>query len=190
MTKLLLFAALGVLVAGAFSSAFAADERKSPLDYKATSIDGKEVDLSQYKGKVTLVVNVASQCGNTPQYAGLEKLYDKYKDQGLVVMGFPANEFGKQEPGSNDEIAQFCKQNYGVEFPMFSKIVVKGEGIDPIYKHLTSKETNPQFAGDVTWNFEKFLIGKNGQVVARFKPKTSPESEEVVKAVEAELAKK
>jgi glutathione peroxidase len=190
MTKLIAFASLAALLGAALSSARAADEKKSPLDYKATSIDGKEVDLSKYKGKVALIVNVASQCGNTPQYAGLEKIYKKYKDDGLVVMGFPANEFGKQEPGSNDEIAQFCKDNYSVDFPMFSKIVVKGEGIAPIYKHLTSKETNPQHAGDITWNFEKFLIGRNGQVVARFKPKTGPESEEVVKAIEAELAKK
>jgi glutathione peroxidase len=190
MTKLIVFASLAAVVGLALSTARAADEKKSPLDYKATSIDGKEVDLSQYKGKVALVVNVASQCGNTPQYTGLEKVYKKYKDQGLVVMGFPANEFGKQEPGTNDEIAQFCKDNYSVDFPMFSKIVVKGDGISPIYKHLTSKDTNPHYAGDVTWNFEKFLIGRDGQVVARFKPKTQPESEEVVKAIEAELAKK
>jgi glutathione peroxidase len=167
MTKLVAFASLAMMVGFAYSAARAADEKKSPLDYKATTIDGKEVDLSQYKGKVALVVNVASRCGNTPQYSGLEKLYTKYKDKGLGVMGFPATEFGKQEPGTNDEIAQFCKDNYSVDFPMFSKIVVKGDGIAPLYKHLTSKETNPQYAGEITCNIEKIQIGRDGQVVAR-----------------------
>ena len=167
-----------------------AGEAKSPLDHQMKSIDGKLVDLAQYKGDVVLIVNVASKCGNTPQYKGLEEVYKKYNDKGLAVLGFPANEFGGQEPGSDEQIAEFCKSTYNVDFPMFSKVVVKGTGITPLYKHLTSKDTNPQFAGDVTWNFEKFLIGRNGQVVARFSPKTKPEAPEVVKAIETELAKK
>jgi glutathione peroxidase len=162
---------------------------KSPLDFQMTSIDGKPVDLSKYKGKVVLMVNVASYCGNTKQYTNLESLHKKYQDQGLAVLGFPANEFGKQEPGTDAEIATFCKTKYSVDFDMFSKIVVKGEGIHPLYQYLTSSETDGQFAGPITWNFEKFLIGRDGQVVARFKPRTSPESAEVVQAIEAALKK-
>jgi len=188
MVKLFAVASLFALFATA-AGAQAADA-KSPLDYTLNGIDGKPVDLSKYKGQVVLVVNVASKCGNTPQYKGLEEVYKKYNDKGLAVLGFPANEFGAQEPGSDQEIADFCKSTYKVDFPMFSKVVVKGAGITPLYKHLTSKESNPQFAGDVTWNFEKFLIGRNGQVVARFSPKTKPESDEVTKAIETELAKK
>jgi glutathione peroxidase len=159
------------------------------LNFTMDSLDGKPVDLSKYKGKVVMIVNTASKCGNTPQYAKLEALHEKYADQGLAILGFPANEFKQQEPGTNEEIAAFCKKNYGVKFDMFSKIVVKGEGQAPLYKFLTSKDTNPKFPGDITWNFEKFLIGKDGSIVARFKPKTQPDSEEVVKAIEAELAK-
>src|SRR5262249_4826312 len=144
------------------------------LNFKMKDIEGKEVDLSQYQGKVVLFVNVATYCGNTPQYKGLEEVYEKYKDKGLVVIGVPANEFGKQEPGSDKEIADFCKSKYQVTFPMMSKVVVKGEGITPLYKYLTAKETNPKFAGDVTWNFEKFLVARNGEVAARFKPGTKP----------------
>lgn len=161
----------------------------SALNFKMKSLDGKDVDLSKYKGKVVLIVNVASQCGNTPQYKGLEDLHEKFAGEGLAVLGFPANEFGKQEPGSDEEIAEFCDKNYGVKFDMFSKVVVKGEGQCPLYKHLTSKQTDPKFGGDVTWNFEKFLIGRDGQVAARFSPKTKPESKEVVSAIERELAK-
>ena len=160
------------------------------LNYKMKTLDGKEADLSQYQGKVLLVVNVASKCGNTPQYEALEKLYEKYGDKGLVVLGVPANEFGHQEPGTNEEIAQFCKATYDVKFPMLSKVVVKGEGITPLYQYLTSKETDPKFAGDIKWNFTKFLIGRDGEVVARFEPKVKPDTPEVVKAIEAELAKK
>src|SRR6185437_3017386 len=172
-----------------FSAASAANP-DSPLDFKVSSIDGKPVDLSKYKGKVVLFVNVASHCGNTKQYANLENLHKKYAAAGLAILGFPANEFGAQEPGTNDEIAQFCKSKYSVDFPMFSKIVVKGDGIAPLYQFLTSPETDPKFAGPVTWNFEKFLVGRDGKVIARFKPKTNPESDEVVSAIEAELAKK
>jgi glutathione peroxidase len=174
------------LAAGAANAA----DAKSPLDFTVKSIDGKPVDLSKYKGKVVLIVNTASRCGNTPQYATLETMYGKYKGQGLAILGFPANEFGKQEPGTNAEIAEFCKTKYSVDFDMFSKIVVKGDGIDPLYVYLTGADTNPKFAGDVKWNFEKFLIGRNGQVVGRFAPKTKPDAPEVVSAIEAELAKK
>jgi len=175
---------------GLGASAAGAAEPRSPLDFQVTSIDGKPVDLSKYKGKVVLLVNVASHCGNTKQYANLENLHKKYGAAGLEVLGFPANEFGAQEPGTNDEIAEFCKTKYSVDFPMFSKIVVKGDGIAPLYKFLTSPETDPQHAGPVTWNFEKFLVDRDGQIVARFKPGLSPESDEVVKAIENELAKK
>ncbi|MBS0261072.1 MAG: glutathione peroxidase [Planctomycetes bacterium] len=160
------------------------------LNFKMKKIDGKEVDLSAYKGKVVLMVNVASQCGLTPQYEQLEKLHEKFSEKGLAVLGFPANEFGAQEPGSNDQIASFCKDKYNVKFDMFSKVVVKGDGICPLYKHLTSKETDPKYAGDISWNFEKFLVGRNGEIVARFAPRVKPDSEEVLKAIEAELAKK
>jgi glutathione peroxidase len=136
-----------------------------------------------------LMVNVASKCGLTPQYEELEALHEKYHDKGLAVLGFPANEFGKQEPGSNEEIGEFCKKNYGVEFDMFSKVVVKGDDKCDLYKFLTSKETNGKFAGDISWNFEKFLVNKKGEVVARFKPQTKPDAPEVIKAIEAELAK-
>ncbi len=163
---------------------------KSPLAHTMKSIDGKDVNLADYKGKVVLIVNVASRCGNTPQYDGLQKLYDKYKGQGLTVLGFPANEFGAQEPGSDKEIAQFCTSKYSVTFPMFSKIVVKGDGISPLYQDLTAAKTDPQPSGPVTWNFEKFLIGRDGKVAARFAPKAKPESGEVVTAIETELAKK
>ncbi len=160
------------------------------LNFKMKSLDGKENDLSQYQGKVVLIVNVASFCGNTPQYKGLEALYEKYRDKGLVVLGVPANQFGGQEPNSDAEIAEFCEATYHVKFPMLSKVVVKGDGICPLYQYLTSKQTDPKFAGAIEWNFAKFLVGRDGQVVARFKPKVQPESKEVVGAIEAELAKK
>ena len=137
-----------------------------------------------------LIVNVASKCGNTPQYKALEELYKKYGDKGLVVLGVPANEFGHQEPGTNAEIAQFCTSKYNVTFPMLAKVVVKGEGITPLYQYLTSKETDPKFAGDIKWNFTKFLISRDGKIVDRFEPKVKPDTPEVVKAIEAQLAKK
>lgn len=167
-----------------------ADRVSSVLDFKVKSLKGKQVDLSKYKGKVVLIVNTASQCGLTPQYEGLEALHEKFADQGLAILGFPANEFGQQEPGSNEEIAEFCQDNYGVKFDMFSKVVVKGEGQCPLYQFLTSKDTDPQFAGDITWNFEKFLVDRDGKIVARFAPKIEPESAEVVGKIEQELKKK
>ncbi|HEY2159352.1 MAG TPA: glutathione peroxidase [Isosphaeraceae bacterium] len=156
------------------------------LKFQMKDIDGKPVDLAKYKGEVLLVVNVASQCGLTPQYKGLESVYEKYKGQGFEVLGFPANEFGSQEPGSNEEIKSFCTGKYNVTFPMFSKIVVKGDGIDPLYKFLTSAD--PKFAGEIPWNFTKFLVNRKGEVIARFSPKDKPEDEKVVKAIETALA--
>jgi glutathione peroxidase len=199
VSRSLLFVAVAVLVSAAGQGADAKKKAKNDkgsakvpaaLNFKMKSLDGKPVDLSQYKGKVVLMVNVASQCGLTPQYEALEGLHEKYAEEGLAVLGFPANEFGAQEPGSDEDIAEFCKSNYEVKFDMFSKVVVKGDGQCPLYKFLTSKETDPKFAGDITWNFEKFLINRDGEVVARFAPKVTPNSEEVVKAIETELAKK
>ena len=167
------------------------DKKVPPvLNFTMKKLDGKEVNLADYQGKVLLIVNTASKCGATPQYEGLESLHEKYAEKGLAVLGFPANEFGAQEPGTDEEIATFCKQNYGVKFDMFSKVVVKGEGECPLYQHLTSKKTDPKFGGPIKWNFEKFLISREGEIVGRFNTGTEPESDEVVKAVEAELAKK
>ena len=157
------------------------------LNFSMNSIDGKPIELSKYQGRVVLMVNVASQCGYTPQYEGLQELHRKFAAKGLSVLGFPANEFGAQEPGSNTEIAQFCKLNYGVEFDMFSKIVVKGPGQAPLYRYLTS---HPKVRGDVAWNFEKFLIGRNGEVIARFKSDVEPLSAEMMSAIETALAAK
>ncbi|MBM3305688.1 MAG: glutathione peroxidase [Candidatus Aminicenantes bacterium] len=150
-------------------------------------IDGKPVALETFKGKVLLVVNTASKCGLTPQYEGLQALYEKYRDQGLVILGFPANNFRGQEPGSNEDIKEFCSKKYGVEFPMFSKISVLGEDRHPLYGYLTAGAGNADLAGDITWNFEKFLFDRNGRVAARFSPRTKPDSEEIVKALEGLL---
>jgi glutathione peroxidase len=160
---------------------------QSALDFTVKTIDGKDVSLDQYRGHVLLIVNVASKCGNTPQYAGLEKMYKQYKDQGLVILGFPANNFGHQEPGTNAQIKEFCESTYNVDFPMFSKISVKGEDMAPLYRYLTQQKTAPKPAGDVSWNFEKFLIGRDGQVVARFTPKTKPDNPQLVSAVKTAL---
>ncbi|MGL4465096.1 MAG: glutathione peroxidase [Planctomycetia bacterium] len=170
-------------------SADGADAPKSPLDFTVKSIDGKPVELSKYKGKVVLVVNVASQCGLTPQYEKLQGLHDKFSDKGLAVLGFPSNDFGSQEPGSDSEIQQFCTANYGVKFDMFSKVAVKGSGAAPLYDYLTAQKIDGK-TGPISWNFEKFLIGRDGKVVARFAPRVDPDSAEVMKAVETELAKK
>jgi glutathione peroxidase len=160
---------------------------KSVLDFTLKSIDGKETKLGDYRGKVLLIVNVASQCGYTPQYEGLQAMYAKYRDQGLVVLGFPANNFGGQEPGTNEEIKQFCTLKYKVSFPMFAKISVKGGDIHPLYKFLTSKETDPEFGGDISWNFNKFLVDRSGKVIARFETKEKPEGEKVTQAIEKAL---
>ncbi|HEY2415090.1 MAG TPA: glutathione peroxidase, partial [Pirellulaceae bacterium] len=144
------------------------------------SITGQDVDLSDYKGKVVLMVNVASKCGYTPQYEGLESLYEKYQDKGFAVLGFPCNQFLWQEPGSDAQIADFCSKTYHVKFPMFSKIDVNGKAAAPLYQYLTALDTKPAKKGKISWNFEKFVIGKDGQVVARFAPGTEPDSKEIV----------
>jgi len=154
------------------------------------SLTGKKVDLSKYKGKVLIVVNTASKCGATPQYEQLEELHEKYGEKGLAVLGFPCNQFGKQEPGTSEDIIEFCEENYGVKFDMFSKVDVNGEDAAPLYKFLTSQKTGLKDTGDVKWNFEKFLINRDGKVVARFRTPVKPDAPEVIKAVEAELAKK
>lgn len=151
-------------------------------------IDGKATSLKAYEGKVLLIVNVASKCGNTKQYTPLEAIYQKYKDQGLVVLGFPCNDFGGQEPGTNEEIKTFCSTKYPVTFPLFDKVKVKGAEKHKLYEALTGKDG--AFPGDVKWNFGKFLIGRDGTPLARFEPKTQPDSAEVVKAIEDALAKK
>ena len=170
----------------------AADKEKKEvpptLNHTMKSLDGKDVDLSKYLGKVVLIVNTASACGLTPQYEGLQKLHDDYADKGLAVLGFPCNQFGKQEPGTAKEISTFCTDNYGVKFDMFAKVDVNGEEAAPLFKYLTSAETNGKYAGKVKWNFNKFLLNRKGEVVARFEPRTSPESEEVQKAIAAEVA--
>ncbi|HSQ74234.1 MAG TPA: glutathione peroxidase [Bacteroidota bacterium] len=151
------------------------------------NIDGKEVPLSEYKGKVLLLVNVASKCGFTSQYSGLEELYRKYKDKGFVVLGFPANNFLGQEPGTDEQIKEFCSTKYDVTFDMFSKISVKGDDQHPLYRYLTAEETNSAFAGTVKWNFTKFLVNRDGVVVGRFDSRVKPMSDEIVEAVEAAL---
>lgn len=185
----LLIAVAGLLVLG-MQATMNAEEKAGPaLQFKMKDIKGKEQDLSQYQGKVILMVNVASKCGLTPQYEALQELYTEYKDDGLVVLGFPANEFGRQEPGTDDQISAFCQENYGVTFPMFSKVVVKGKGQCDLYKYLTSDETNPKFSGSISWNFEKFLINREGEVVARFAPSVTPNSDKVVSAIKEQLKK-
>lgn len=167
------------------------DNKQVPpvLDHKLESLEGKEIDLKKYEGKVLLIVNTASQCGATPQYEDLQTLHEKYADKGLVVLGFPCNQFGRQEPGDAKEIAEFCEKNYGVAFDMFAKIDVNGEKAAPLFQYLTSKEAVGDDAGPVKWNFEKFLVSREGGVVERFRTRVNPSSKPVVEAVERELAK-
>ncbi len=181
--------AFALVLAAATPLLAEAPAEKSALDHKVKTITGKEVDLNDYKGKVLLVVNVASRCGRTPQYKDLQALHEKYGEKGLKVMGFPCNQFGKQEPGTNAEVLEFCKDRYNVTFDMFSKIDVNGEEAHPFYKHLTSVPAKPKGAGDVGWNFEKFLISKEGKVVGRYSSRTSPSSPLVKAQIEAELKK-
>ena len=167
-------------------AAFAAS---SVHEFTLDSITGTPTPLANYKGKVMLLVNVASQCGYTYQYEGLKALYVKYKDQGLVVAGFPANNFGAQEPGSNAEIGAFCKAKFGVTFPMFSKISVKGSDKAPLYQFLTDKNANPKTGGEIPWNFTKYLVDRDGKVLARYDAQTEPMSKELISAIEAALKK-
>jgi len=181
---------LPTILAEVLTPAFAGSPltETSVLDFTMRSIDGKEVPLSTYKGKVVLIVNVASRCGFTPQYKGLESLYEKYKDKGLVILGFPENDFLAQEPGTDQEIQKFCTTTYGVTFDMFSKISVRGKDKHPLYRFLTEKTTDPKFSGEIEWNFQKFLVGRSGQIEARFAPNVEPLSPDVVHAVEQALA--
>lgn len=160
------------------------------LQFKLKSLAGDDVDLAQYQGQVLLIVNVASECGYTSQYRGLQALYSKYAPDGFAVLGFPCNQFGQQEPGTASQIATFCQQRYSVAFPMFEKVAVNGPNQCGLYKHLTSKDTNPQWAGPIQWNFEKFLLAHDGQVVARYPSHVAPESKALVEAIERALAQK
>jgi glutathione peroxidase len=160
-----------------------------PLQFKMKSIDGKDVDLAKYKGKVVLIVNVASECGYTLQYKGLQALHAKYRKDGLAILGFPCNDFGGQEPGAEKEIKSFCEKNYGVTFDLFAKVNIAKDPT-PLFKHLTSKDTNPKHAGPIRWNFEKFLIGRDGAVIARFASDVDPESDDFEKALQRAIAQK
>ena len=152
----------------------------SIYDFKVEGLEGGSIDLSQYKGKKIMIVNTASKCGNTPQYAELEQLYEKYKDK-LVIIGFPANNFGQQEPGTNTEIKEFCTKNYGVSFPMAAKVSVKGDDIAPIFKYLTDEAKKLGFEDPIKWNFTKFLLDENGKLITVIHNKTKPMSEDVLK---------
>jgi glutathione peroxidase len=177
------------LAADAAVSASVKANPASPLNQAMKTLDGKEVNPAEkYAGQVVLLVNVASKCGLTPQYKELEALHEKYGDQGLAIVGVPCNQFNGQEPGSAEEIATFCSTKYGVEFDLLSKVDVNGENACPLYKWLTSEETNPKSPGPIQWNFEKFLFNRNGELVARFSPRTTPDSPEVVQAIETQLA--
>ncbi|MGB8259955.1 MAG: glutathione peroxidase [Terracidiphilus sp.] len=173
----------------ALACALAPAQQKSIYDFTMKSIDGQPVSLSSYSGKVLLIVNVASKCGFTPQYAALQALYGKYKDRGLVIVGVPANNFMQQEPGTDEEIKKFCSNKYNVTFPMMAKVSVKGDDQAPLYGFLTGKETNPQFGGEIKWNFTKFLFDRTGKPVARFEPATTPDSPEAIAAIEAALGR-
>lgn len=175
-----------LLLATSLFSFVMATQAASIHDIPVVDIDGHTTTLGAYQGKVILIVNVASKCGNTPQYAGLEKIFQTYNQQGLVILGFPCNQFGGQEPGTNEEIKEFCSMNYGVTFPLFDKIEVNGPDRHPLYQALAG-ESSP-FPGDIKWNFGKFLIGRDGTILQRFEPKTQPESAEVVGAIKAAIA--
>ena len=188
MVKVLSVFFLAIFI-GVTSSAVSA-QSKSVLNFKMKNIDGKDVKLKKYKGDVFLIVNTASECGYTPQYAGLQAIYTKYQAKGFTILGFPANNFGGQEPGTEKEIKEFCESKYKVTFPMFAKISVKGEDQHPLYNFLTAKETNPKFAGDISWNFNKFLVNRKGEVVARFSSKDKPDGDVVMQAIEKYLKEK
>jgi glutathione peroxidase len=185
-----LFAAVFILASALWAAEKESQKMPKTLSFTMKSLDGKDVALSKYQGSVVMMVNVASKCGLTPQYEQLQALHEKHGKEGLVILGFPCNQFREQEPGTAEEIKQFCTTKYGVTFPMFAKIEVNGDGACDLYKHLTALDTKPVGAGKISWNFEKFIVGRNGEVVARFAPKTKPDAPEVLKVIEAELAKK
>src|SRR5258705_13773439 len=161
---------------------------KNVFDYTLNTIDGQPAPLSAYKGKVLMLVNVASRCGFTPQYTALESIYEKYKDRGFVIVGIPANNFGGQEPGTNQEIKTFCSSKYNVTFPMMAKVSVKGEDTTPLYQFLTDKAANPQTGGEIKWNFTKFLVGPDGRIITRFEPEVTPDAPQVTSAIEKALS--
>ena len=176
----LLIGALLIMATSLFAAA------SGIYSFTLNSIDGKPAPLADYKGKVVLMVNVASKCGYTPQYSALESVYEKYKDQGFVILGFPANNFGAQEPGTNEEIKTFCTRKYNVSFPMYAKISVKGSDQDPLYTYLT-KETGSGISGEIKWNFTKFLVDRKGNVIQRFEPEVKPDSKALTEAIEKQL---
>lgn len=161
---------------------------KSVYDFTLNSIEGEPTSLAKFRGKVVLLVNVASRCGFTPQYSALEKVYETFKERNFVIVGIPANNFGGQEPGSNQEIKMFCSTKYNVTFPVMAKVSVKGDDKTPLYQFLTDKSANPQTGGEIQWNFTKFLIGPDGRPVARFEPQVTPDDPQVTSAIEKELA--
>lgn len=192
MKKLIIIASIFLIVnlISASDKSLKTNEGKnmeSVYEFSVKDINGKDVSLSDFKGKVLLIVNVASKCGYTRQYSGLQKIYDKYKEQGFEILAFPCNDFGGQEPGTNEEIAEFCSTNFNVTFPLFDKIKVLGEDKNPLYKMLTNNSNVEK--GDINWNFEKFIISKEGEVIARYKSSVEPESDAVAKAIEQELNK-
>ena len=203
MTRLIVCAAVTALALGAAAEDRKADKDAKPaataaaaapagvLDFTVKDIDGKDTKLGdKYKGKVLIVVNTASKCGFTPQYTDLEAVYKKYHEKGLEVLAFPSNDFGQQEPGTNEEIKTFCSSKYDVTFPLFSKIDVKGDTKDPLYAYLTDTTRNPATGGDIKWNFTKFLVGRDGTIIARYEPKVKPTDAEVTGAIEKALAAK
>jgi glutathione peroxidase len=193
MFKLVLLLLIAVVALPGCSSSNANDQESTkvskPLSFTMKALDGKDVDLGKYQGKVVLIVNVASKCGLTPQYEQLQALHDKYSEKGLAILGFPCNQFLWQEPGTAEQIQEFCRVNYGVTFDMFAKVNVKGDEACDLYKTLTALDTEPVGPGKISWNFEKFVIGRDGEIVARFSPRTKPDDPAVLKVIEAELAK-
>lgn len=185
--KILLTVVLAMMWLGSVVPVHGKEAVTNIYDFTMRDIDGKDVNLAEYKGKVLLIVNVASKCGFTGQYEGLQKLHSANTNRGFSVLGFPANDFLGQEPGTEKEIKTFCSTTYGVTFPMFSKIHVKGKEIHPLYTFLTSKETNPASSGAISWNFNKFLIGRDGTILARFGSRTAPDSKELTEALEKAL---
>ena len=188
----LLLIAVVIVTGCATSNATEQESTKvsKPLSFTMKSLGGKDVDLSKYQGKVVLIVNVASKCGLTGQYEQLQELHEEYSDKGLAVLGFPCNQFLFQESGTAEEIKEFCRVNYGVTFDMFAKVKVNGKGACDLYKTLTALDTKPVGPGKISWNFEKFIVGRDGEVVARFSPRTKPDDPKLLKVIEAELAKK
>jgi glutathione peroxidase len=189
---LLLLIAVVIVTGCAASNATEQESTKvsKPLSFTMKSLDGKDVDLSKYQGKVVLIVNVASKCGLTGQYEQLQELHEEHCDKGLAVLGFPCNQFLFQESGTAEEIKEFCRVNYGVTFDMFAKVEVNGKRACDLYKTLTTLDTKPVGPGKISWNFEKFIVGRDGEVVARFSPRTKPDDPKLLKVIEAELAKK